>query len=49
MTVFVSRALWATLVLRSPGLTDYLPAIPQDLLDLGAFLRLTGPTTAPSP
>ncbi|NCL76398.1 TM0106 family RecB-like putative nuclease [Rhodococcus sp. YH1] len=48
LNVAVSRALWATLVLRSPGLTDYLPATPQDLLDLGAFLRLTDPTTTPS-
>ncbi|MFD5808829.1 hypothetical protein [Rhodococcus aetherivorans] len=48
LNIAVSRALWATLVLRSPGLTDYLPATPQDLLDLGAFLRLTHPTTASS-
>ena len=41
LNVAVSRAQWATLVIRSRTLTDYLPATPQALAELGAFLRLT--------
>lgn len=41
LNVAVSRAQWAALVIRSHALTDYLPATPQALTELGAFLRLT--------
>ncbi|MFR9770878.1 AAA domain-containing protein [Nocardia sp. SC052] len=46
------RAMWKAIVIRSPLLTEYLPANPDELADLGAFLRLTGagqPKQAPSP
>jgi len=41
VNVAVSRAKWAAYVVRSPRLTDYLPASPAGLVDLGAFLALT--------
>jgi uncharacterized protein len=31
---------------RSPSLTEYLPATPAGLIDLGAFLGLTQPDLA---
>ncbi|MBF6194982.1 hypothetical protein IU475_27830 [Nocardia beijingensis] len=46
------RAMWKAIVIRSPLLTEYLPANPDELADLGAFLRLTGagqPKQTPSP
>ena len=42
VNVAVSRGQWAAIVVRSPLLTDYLPRSPNGLVELGAFLRLTG-------
>lgn len=41
LNVAVSRAQYAVLIVRSPSLTEYLPATPAGLIDLGAFLALT--------
>jgi superfamily I DNA and/or RNA helicase len=41
LNVAVSRAQFAAVVVRSPLLTEYLPATPDGLADLGAFLTLT--------
>lgn len=43
LNVAVSRAQYAAVIVRSPSLTDYLPATPAGLTDLGAFLALTQP------
>ncbi|BDT97849.1 hypothetical protein IFM12276_08780 [Nocardia sputorum] len=46
------RAMWKAIVIRSPLLTEYLPASTDELADLGAFLRLTDagqPKQTPSP
>jgi predicted RecB family nuclease len=42
LNVAVSRAQYAAVIVRSELLTEYLPATPAGLLDLGAFLALTG-------
>jgi len=42
LNVALSRGQWAAVVVRSPRLTDYLPAAPAQLAELGAFLRLSG-------
>ncbi|WP_324198915.1 AAA domain-containing protein [Nocardia amamiensis] len=34
------RAMWKAIIIRSPLLTEYLPATMEELADLGAFLRL---------
>ncbi|WP_245548123.1 AAA domain-containing protein [Nocardia pneumoniae] len=34
------RAMWKAIIIRSPLLTEYLPAGMDELADLGAFLRL---------
>jgi len=41
LNVAVSRAQYAAVVVRSQLLTEYLPATPAGLIDLGAFLALT--------
>jgi uncharacterized protein len=41
VNVAVSRAQWCAVVVRSRGLTDYLPTGPAQLAELGAFLGLT--------
>jgi uncharacterized protein len=41
LNVAVSRAKYLAVVVRSSLLTDYLPATPDGLIDLGAFLSLT--------
>lgn len=41
LNVAVSRAQYAAVIVRSPALTEYLPATPAGLIDLGAFLALT--------
>ncbi len=46
LNVAISRAQYLAVVVRSPSLTDYLPATPQGLIDLGAFLALS-PGPAP--
>ncbi|OLT53240.1 hypothetical protein BJF88_12280 [Cellulosimicrobium sp. CUA-896] len=45
VTVAVSRARWAAVVVRAPGLTDHLPGTPRGLEELGAFLGLCSPPT----
>ncbi|SON63730.1 RecBCD enzyme subunit RecD [Mycobacterium simulans] len=41
LNVAISRAQYATVIVRSEMLTEYLPATPAGLVDLGAFLALT--------
>jgi predicted RecB family nuclease len=41
LNVAVSRAQYAAVIVRSQSLTEYLPATPAGLIDLGAFLALT--------
>lgn len=43
INVAISRGKWASFVVKSPHLTDYLPRSPEALGELGAFLRLTSP------
>lgn len=43
LNVAVSRAQYAAVIVRSRLLTEYLPATPAGLIDLGAFLALTRP------
>ncbi|MEU7768562.1 AAA domain-containing protein [Nocardia sp. NPDC049190] len=45
------RAMWKAVIIRSPLLTEYLPAIPDEVADLAGFLRLGGgqPKQTPSP
>ena len=40
LNVAVSRAKYTAVIVRSALLTDYLPATPQGLVELGAFLSL---------
>ncbi|MGE2836336.1 TM0106 family RecB-like putative nuclease [Mycobacterium sp. SMC-4] len=42
LNVAISRAKYLAVVVRSAQLTDYLPATPDRLVELGAFLSLTG-------
>lgn len=35
------RAMWKAIIIRSPLLTEYLPASPDELPDLAGFLRLS--------
>ncbi len=48
LNVAVSRAQYAAVIVRSPLLTQYLPATPATLVELGAFLALTSPGEPPS-
>lgn len=41
LNVAISRAQYRAVIVRSPGLTDYLPGTPQGLVDLGAFLGVS--------
>lgn len=41
LNVALSRGQWCAIVIRSSALTDHLPSTPDELVDLGAFLRLT--------
>ncbi|MHA7649425.1 TM0106 family RecB-like putative nuclease [Mycobacterium sp. ML4] len=41
LNVAISRAQYAAIIVRSELLTQYLPATPAGLLELGAFLALT--------
>lgn len=43
VNVAISRGLWRAVIVRSPDLTDVLPLRPEQLADLGAFIRLCGP------
>ena len=40
LNVAISRAMYRTVIVRSPLLTEYLPSTPAGLVDLGAFLSL---------
>jgi uncharacterized protein len=40
LNVAISRAMYRTVIVRSPLLTEYLPTTPAGLVDLGAFLAL---------
>ena len=40
LNVAISRALWKTVLIRSRLLTEYLPATPDAMAQLGAFMRL---------
>jgi uncharacterized protein len=40
VNVAISRAQWRAVVVRSAGLTDYLPRTPEALAELGAFLGI---------
>lgn len=42
LNVAISRAKYAAYVVRSTFLTDYLPSTPDGMIDLGAFLSVTG-------
>lgn len=44
LNVAISRAKFAAVIVRSTQLTDYLPASPDRLLELGAFLSLVQTT-----
>jgi uncharacterized protein len=41
LNVAVSRAKYASVIVRSRALTEYLPSDPSGLIDLGAFLSLS--------
>jgi superfamily I DNA and/or RNA helicase len=41
LNVAISRAQYLAVIVRAETLTDYLPATPAGLVDLGAFLALT--------
>lgn len=40
LNVAISRGQWCARIIHSPALTDYLPTRPDQLENLGAFLRL---------
>lgn len=42
LNVAISRAKYAAVLVRSAALTEYLPSTPKGLVELGAFLSLTG-------
>ena len=44
LNVAISRAQWLSQIVHSPALTDYLPATPGGLADLGRFLGLLDQT-----
>ncbi|BBZ42933.1 TM0106 family RecB-like putative nuclease [Mycobacterium parmense] len=46
LNVAISRAQYAAVIVRSSLLTEYLPATPAGMIDLGAFLALTEPALA---
>ncbi|MEU9806397.1 TM0106 family RecB-like putative nuclease [Mycobacterium sp. NPDC050853] len=41
LNVAISRAKYQATIVRSPALTEYLPATPDGLVELGAFLALS--------
>jgi uncharacterized protein len=49
VNVAVSRAQWLAVVVRSPALTDFLPATPVGLRTLGRFLGLVDGTFGSGP
>ena len=50
VNVAISRAQWRAVVVRSVGLTEYLPRMPEALAELGAFLGVCqGARAGPAP
>jgi uncharacterized protein len=47
LNVAISRAQYAAVIVRADALTEYLPAAPTGLVELGAFLALTAPAGTP--
>ena len=47
LNVAVSRAKYAAVIVRSALLTEYLPATPDGLIELGAFLSLASAAAPP--
>jgi predicted RecB family nuclease len=47
LNVAISRAQYAAVIVRADALTEYLPAAPTGLVELGAFLALTAPDRMP--
>jgi uncharacterized protein len=47
LNVAISRAQYAAVIVRADALTEYLPAAPTGLVELGAFLALTAPADPP--
>ncbi|WP_434085009.1 TM0106 family RecB-like putative nuclease [Mycobacterium paraterrae] len=45
LNVAISRAQYAAVIVRADALTEYLPSAPSGLVELGAFLALSGPKT----
>ncbi|CAN5172796.1 TM0106 family RecB-like putative nuclease [soil metagenome] len=43
LNVAISRAQWASYLVHSPALTEYLPHTPESLAQLSAFITLLGP------
>jgi uncharacterized protein len=41
INVAISRAQWRAVIVRSPELTNYMPARPHSLEELGAFIGLS--------
>jgi predicted RecB family nuclease len=48
LNVAISRAQYAAVIVRADALTEYLPAAPTGLVELGAFLALTTPEVSVS-
>jgi superfamily I DNA and/or RNA helicase len=48
LNVAISRAQYAAVIVRAEALTEYLPAAPAGLVELGAFLALAS-SGAPTP
>jgi len=46
LNVAISRAQWASFLVYSPALVDYLPATAAELAQLSAFITLTTPAAA---
>jgi superfamily I DNA and/or RNA helicase len=42
LNVAISRAKYSVVIVRSPMLTEFLPGTPDGLIELGAFLSLSG-------
>ncbi|MDH2444519.1 TM0106 family RecB-like putative nuclease [Amnibacterium sp. CER49] len=48
LNVAISRAQWATFLVHSPALADYLPHDAEGVAELSGFLRLTAPEPEPA-
>ncbi|WP_328823411.1 TM0106 family RecB-like putative nuclease [Metallococcus carri] len=46
LNVAISRAKWQAIIVRSAGLTDVVPRTPEEVVQLGAFLRLCAQAVA---